>query len=122
MKEVLLLALSASCLHAPIGEICAPRIVSVQQRLFDALGRAENCARWLNPGCLKFARQEGARRGPNGYAVFRDVMDGRRALQRRIARGRGHTVLEFLKGYNPGHAEYSGRVAALGGLELWEVL
>lgn len=122
MKKLLLVALSAGCLHAPMGEICAPHILSVQERLFDALGRAENCARWLNPGCLKFARQEGARRGPNGYAIFRDVMDGRRALRRRIAHGRGHTVLEFLKGYNPGHAEYSGRVAALGGLELWEVL
>jgi hypothetical protein len=122
MKELLLLALSASCLHAPIGENCVVRIVSVQQRLFDALGRAENCARWLNPGCLKFARQDGARRGPNGYAVFRTLVDGRRALRRRIARGRGQTVLEFLEGYNPGHVEYPGRVAALGGLELWEAL
>jgi hypothetical protein len=121
-SRVLLLALSATCLHAPFAQRLAPRCPSVQERLFDALARVENCAALRNPGCLKFAGQLGARRGPGGYAVFWRLVDGERALRRQIVRGQGRTVVEFLKRYNPVGSGYPEKVAAFGRLGLEEVL
>ena len=121
-SRVLLLALSATCLHAPFAQRLAPLSPSVRERLFNALARFENCAGLRNPGCLKFAGQLGARRGPGGYAVFRRLVDGERALRRQIARGQGRTVVEFLKRYNPVGSGYPEKVAAFGRLGLEEVL
>jgi len=99
-----------------------PLSLSVQDRLFNALARFENCAGLRNPGCLKFAGQLGARGGPSGYAVFQRLVDGERALRRQIARGQGRTVVEFLKRYNPVASGYPEKVAAFGRLGLEEVL
>lgn len=121
MKRFLLFALSAvPLLHAPAG----PQVVRVpvQQRLFTALSRLENCRSWHNPGCLKFAGQAGATRGPGGYARFRNRVLGERALRLQIARGHGLTVLAFLTRYNPEHADYPARVAAIAQLTFADVL
>ena len=42
----------------------------VQVRVYEALAKIENCTKWRNPGCLKYARQIGASVGRNRYAVF----------------------------------------------------
>jgi hypothetical protein len=85
---------------------------SVASQLFSAISRVENCRKWNNPGCLKFARQKGARRGPKGYAVFKSRAFGERALLRQIERGHGMQVRHFLKKYNPGHPGYVKKVLA----------
>lgn len=120
LKRFVLLAIAAvGSLHAPAAP---PYKVPVQQRLFDALSRVENCKVWRNPGCLRFARQAGAYRGPQGYAVFRSLFWGQRALRRQIKAGEGQTVFEFLHHYNPGYADYPFKVAAFAGLSLQEIL
>jgi hypothetical protein len=121
LKRLLLLTLSTvACLHSPAG----PPVVRVpvQQRLFTALSRFENCRAWRNPGCLRFAGQAGAVRGPGGYAVFRNLLFGERALRRQIEHGQGQTVFEFLTHYNPGHANYPARIASIAQLSLADVL
>lgn len=90
----------------------------VQERLFQALSRAENCAAWRNPGCLMYAGQKGASLGPMGYAVFQTLEHGKVALRKRIVKGSGKTVREFLSGYNPGQKGYPAKVASLENLDL----
>lgn len=91
---------------------------TVQERLFQALSKTENCIVWKNPGCLKFAKQPGAKRGPRGYAVFATLKQGEAALRRRITSRTGMTVGEFLKGFNPGRASYAKRVLSFADLNL----
>lgn len=93
-----------------------------QEKLFQALSRAENCVVWQNPGCLKFARQPGARLGPKGYAIFDTLDQGKDALRKRISSRTGMTVGEFLKGYNPGQPTYAERVLSLTDLKLEDCL
>jgi len=121
MLAVAFLAVAA---HAPPAPPSLPRVPTshVQQQVYTALERAENCMKWLNPGCLKYARQPGAVRGPHGYAMFRELRDGQAALWCRVQVGRGQTVWEFLSGYNPGVENYPFRVAALVGLDLEAIL
>lgn len=93
------------------------------QRLFFAIARVENCRSWNNPGCLKFARQKGARRGPRGYAVFKTLALGRRALSLQIDRYKGMKVGHFLRKYNPGVRGYTRKVlAASSGLTDTDIL
>ena len=99
-----------------------PAAPAVQERLFVALSRAEGCVRWNNPGCLKFAGQAAAVRGPHGYAVFKTAAAGRQALLLRIEHGVGLSVREFLQRYNPGVPGYPAWVAAVGHLALDQVL
>jgi len=73
----------------------------VSSRLFEALSKVENCANWNNPGCLKYAKQKGAKRGPRGYAVFKTKALGERALALQIQRHAGETIAEFVRHYNP---------------------
>jgi hypothetical protein len=90
---------------------------TVSSALVYAISRIENCAKWNNPGCLRFARQLGARRGPDGYAVFKTATLGLRALKLQISRNKGSNVVDFLKRYNPEHAWYPGKVLKLAGLK-----
>ena len=116
MKALLIFVLSAA-LHAPPVPTGTPGVSWVQRRLYSALTRIENCRAWNNPGCLKFAHQPGARRGPGGYAAFRSLVDGERALRDRIAMGAGRRVADFLERYNPKHKGYARRVEVLAGLD-----
>jgi hypothetical protein len=122
-RILIVFSLTVFCAFAP--QVPPQRILwgnQVQQQVYKALSRAENCLKWLNPGCLKYARQLGAVRGPHWYAVFIKLQFGQEALWRRIQAGRGQTVLEFLSGYNPGIANYPFRVAAMTGLDLEGIL
>lgn len=120
---VALAAVLAGDAWAPAGVPSAPATASrAQQEVYAALVRVEHCVRWRNPGCLKYARQPGAARGPYGYAVFENLAAGEAALWRRVRAGRGQTVREFLSGYNPGVERYPQRVAVLAGLDLEAVL
>ena len=83
---------------------------STVDRLFEAISKTENCRKWNNPGCLKYAKQEGAKRGHRGYAVFKTVELGSAALMRRIEKYRGQKVGTFLKKYNPGVRGYVSKV------------
>ena len=100
----------------------SPTFSLVQQQVYSAISRVENCIKWLNPGCLKYAHQPEAARGPHGYAVFPRLIDGQAALWLRVQAGRGRTVWEFLSGYNPGVPNYPFWVAATTGLDLEDVL
>ena len=116
IRPLLVFVLSA-VLYAPPMPTGTPGVAWVQQRLYGALTRIENCRAWNNPGCLKFAHQLGARKGPGGYADFQNPVDGERALKDRIARGAGRKVGEFLRHYNPKHRGYARKVEVLAGLE-----
>ena len=94
----------------------------VQVQVYEALAKIENCTKWRNPGCLKYARQIGASVGRNRYAVFDTIEHGRLALWLRVQAGEGKTVLEFLSGYNPGVENYPWRVAVVAGLDLEETM
>ena len=111
MKCFLLLAVSFTCWAPPIP-LNTPGVPWVRQRLFRALSQVENCRVWNNPGCLKYARQLGARIGPHGYAIFQTLRDGQRALWKRIGPS-GVTVAHFLRRYNSrvGYAEWVAAVA-----------
>lgn len=89
----------------------------VVDRLISGLSKVENCVRWNNPGCLKYAGQFGARKGPRGYAVFRHPAYGYRALRRQILRRKGKKVGPFLNDYNRGVPGYVEKVLAASGLK-----
>ena len=101
----------------------SPTLTPVGLRLKVAISRIENCKRWNNPGCLKYAKQLGAKRGPNGYAVFKTKELGERALVFQIQRYSGSTVRGFLVKYNPGVKGYVKKIlAASGGLKDTDIL
>lgn len=102
----LLLLLLAIPLIAQVEEL------TNSQKLFYAISKVENCRKWNNPGCLKFAHQKGANRGPNGYAVFKSKSLGEEALAARIEKGNGMNVGHFLRKYNPGKKGYVKKVLA----------
>ena len=110
---------SFTCWAPPIT-VNTPGVPWVRQRLFRALSQVENCRMWNNPGCLKYARQMGARIGPHGYVIFRTLREGNRALWKRIGPS-GVTVAHFLKRYNP-RAGYAEWVAAVAKVRLDEVI
>jgi hypothetical protein len=116
MRPLLLFVLAA-VLHAPPIPLCTPGVSWVQQKLFDALSRFENCRAWNNPGCLKYARQPGARPGPHSYAIFRSFADGQRALRARIALRAGCKVGDFLARYNPDRKGYPEKIERLAHLD-----
>jgi len=116
MKLLGLILICAAALGVPRLQ---PRpAFDVQVKLFMALERGENCRAWKNPGCLKYARQFGARLGPHGYAIFHTLRDGEMALIDRIKRSAGQTVDAFCRGYNPGRPKYLHYIASLAGLDL----
>src|ERR1017187_7180417 len=50
-------------------------------RIIAAVARIENCIALRNEGCLRFAGQPGAKRGPRGFARFSTKARGRAALE-----------------------------------------
>lgn len=98
--------------------ICLPiSATPVVDRLVAGLSKVENCAKWNNPGCLKYAKQFGARKGPRGYALFRSPAYGYRALRRQILRRKGKNVGSFLYNYNRGVPGYVQKVLLASGLK-----
>ena len=107
-----------------LGVAVTPLIgLSVSDRLQSAISRAEACHKWNNPGCLMYAGQANATRGPGGYAVFKTPSSGRKSLRWQIRRHRGMTVAGFLRRYNPSVSNYAERVIALSsGLEPADII
>ena len=98
--------------------ICLPLgATTVADRLIHGISKVENCVRWNNPGCLKYAGQLGAKKGPRGYAVFVDPYFGHLALRRQVLRYKGRRAGTFLINYNRGVPGYVEKVLAASGLK-----
>ncbi len=80
MPSLLIFALGPMGLREPPAPLPLDLRHAVRQRLIKTVGRLENCRKWKNQGCLKYAAQPGARRGPSGYAKFHFAEDGDVAL------------------------------------------
>ncbi len=85
-----------------IGIDSRPMILN---RLVQGISHHENCIRWNNPGCLSFARQRGASRTTEGYAAFKTMEHGKRALQRDVEAklSRGLNVRGVVPQFNEGY-------------------
>jgi hypothetical protein len=98
--------------------ICLPLgATTVADRLIHGLSKVEHCVRWNNPGCLKYAKQLGAKRNRRGYAVFVDPYFGYLALRKQVLRRKGRKVGPFLNDYNRGIPGYVEKVLAASGLK-----
>lgn len=81
-------------------------------RIVRTVGRLENCRAWNNPGCLRWARQAGARPGPDNYAVFKSVQLGHAALTSWFDRHGCLSLREALGVYNSAREDYADVVLA----------
>ena len=85
---------------------------AVKARLIATQSRFEKCSKWNNPGCLKFARQPGAVRLPNGYARFSSLDNGYSALSVWWDRHGCRPVEKALRRYNPQREDYAAVILA----------
>jgi hypothetical protein len=74
------------------------------------ISKWENCASWNNPGCLQYAKQEGAELGPKGYAVFTKLELGKKALHKWWEGHRCFRLETALRLYNPHNPNYASVV------------
>jgi hypothetical protein len=87
-------------------------------RMEQAVSKIENCIKLNNPGCIRYAKQEGAIRDWKGYAQFDTIANGRLALHRWWLRRRCTPAACALYKYNqPDGTAYIRRVLLLAGLE-----
>lgn len=113
----LLCGLFAFCsrLHAPI-HIGIDYRPAVRAHILKAISQLEHCMSLNNPGCLIYAGQQGAQRGPNGYAHFRSLELGQRAMERQWDRLQWLPIREALGRYNPRNPRYADLVLERAGV------
>lgn len=84
--------------------------------ILAAVARVENCAALKNPGCILYAHQCGADRGPHGYARFKNIAMGQRALVNWWDQHGCIALDEALRVYNPANPQYARVVLKLAGV------
>jgi hypothetical protein len=97
-----------------IGIDARPYYENRLERVVKAVARTENCAKLLNPGCL--------RSGDGSYRRYRRIEDGMADLRHEIYRRRGHTIRWILSDFNRQSPGYPDLVARVGKLDLDEVI
>lgn len=81
-------------------------------RIVRTVGLLENCRAWRNSGCLRYAAQAGARRGPGNYAVFDTTENGDAALMKWWDRHGCLSLRDALGVYNSARSDYAQVVLA----------